>query len=228
MNHRATLILSIVMMAAGSITTSVAAENQRPFARVAHREALLAGCQALSIDRGSLMAAAATAECRLEGVPLGQIRTADLQLHRVSVVADDALRVIMDENQARSVDGPATKIWQGSVIGEPNSEVFLADGPAGTFGWVLSDGERYVFTTGDPTGDRTLVSYPSTGIASALIEWSPFECAAVDRGGIQGPPPMEETGGIAGGEVCMTIDIAVEALKCAEYLTPLLTDALKA
>ena len=211
MIHRERLLVPAMFMAITSITTIVSAESQKPFSRAPHREALLAGCQAISIDRTALAAAASTATCRFEDVPLGQVLTADLDLHRVSILAPGAERVIVKEDGEHPVDADATRIWQGTVDGEPGSEVFLADSPAGTFGWVLSQGERYVFTTGDPTGDRTLISYPSTGMATALIEWSPFECDAVDRGQLEGPrAPMDGTGGIAGGEVCMTVDIAID------------------
>ena len=200
-----------ILVAVAAITTTAPAEAHRPFIRAPHRDALLAGCQAIEIDRDALVAAASTSTCRLEDVPLGLVLNADLELHQVSVLDPEASRVIVDEHGERDVDADATRIWQGTVEDEPGSEVFLADGPAGTFGWVLSRGERYVFTTGDPTGDRTLISYPSTGMATALIEWSPFECSAVDRGLIEGPrAPMEGTGGIAGGEVCMTVDIAID------------------
>ena len=200
-----------MFLVAASIATTASAEGLKPFAKAPHRDALLAGCQAISIDREALATAASAPTCRLEDVPLGQLLTADLDLFRVSALAPGAERVIMDGDGARDVDAEVTRIWQGAVKDEPGSEVFLADGPAGTFGWVLSGGERYVFTTGDPTGDRTLVSYPSTGMASALIEWSPFECSAVDRGLIEGPrQPMDQMGGIAGGEVCMTVDIAID------------------
>ena len=211
MNHRESLLARAVVLSVASITAFVSAEVQRPFARAPHRDALLAGCQAVSIDRNALAAAATKATCRFEDVPLGQVLTVDLDLHRVSVLAPGSERVIVKDDGEHAVEAGAARIWQGTVDGEPGSEVFLADSPAGTFGWVLSHGERFVFTTGDPNGERTLVSYPSTGMASDLIEWSPFECSAVDRGPIEGPRvPRNETGGVAGGDVCMTIDIAID------------------
>ncbi len=202
-----------ILLATAPIAASATAEAHRPFSAIQHRDAILAGCQAISIDRPALAAAAADASCRLEAVPLGQLRTADLDLHLVSVYAPDAQRVLVAEDGEREIAQPAARIWQGTVAGEDGSEVFLADSAAGTFGWVTSRGERYVFTTGDPQGERTLVSYPSTGIATALIEWSPFECGTAD---FVGPlpdrtPPGSGTGGIAGGDVCMTVDIAMDS-----------------
>ena len=203
----------VVVLGLATVSTTAFAESHRPFTATPHRDALLAGCQAMTVDRAALAAAASEATTRLEAVPLGQLRTADLDLHLVNVYAPDAVRVVAEDDGDREIARPAARIWQGTVAGEPGSEVFLADSAAGTFGWVTSRGERYVFTTGDPQGDRLLVSYPSTGVATALIEWSPFECGTAD---LVGPLPERDlptggSGGIAGGDVCMTVDIAIDS-----------------
>ena len=191
---------------------AIAEESHRPFTATPHRDALLAGAQAIAVDRTSLAAAARTPACRLESVPLGQLRTADLDLQLVDVYAPDAIKVVEDEDGGRSIARPAARIWTGSVADEPDSEVFLSHSRAGTFGWVTSRGERFILTTGDPKGDRRLVSYPSTGVANALIDWAPFKCSTAD---VVGPPPDREEpaaslGGPAGDGPCMTVDIAID------------------
>ena len=146
--------LAVMLAAITTVASGAAAEAHRPFTAMQHRDAILAGCQAIAIDRPALAAAASEASCRLEAVQLGQLRTANLDLHLVNVYAPDAQRVIAEDDGEREIAQPAARIWQGTVAGEPGSEVFLADSAAGTFGWVTSRGERYVFTTGDPQGER--------------------------------------------------------------------------
>ena len=92
---------------ASATVPAIAEEIHRPFRAAPHRDALLAGAQVIDIDRTSLAAAARTSACRLESVPLGQLRTADLDLHLVDVYAPDAIRVVEDEDGERSIARPA-------------------------------------------------------------------------------------------------------------------------
>lgn len=199
-------------VACGLLTLGASAETHRPFTKVDNREAIRAGCQAIAVNRAILEDAARGATCRLESVPLGQLRTVTLDLHRVSVYAPDARRIVVAEHGQREIEREVARIWEGTVMGEPGSEVFLADSPAGTFGWVHSGGERYMLTTGDPQGDRLLVSYASTGMAAAMIKWTPFECGSPE---IAGPLPEDDVpidpqASLNGGDMCMTVDLAID------------------
>ncbi len=203
-------IVSVCFCAA--LTLGASAESHRPFTKAVTREAILAGCQAIEVDRAVLDDAARGTTCRLDSVPLGQLRTATLDLRRVSVYAPDVRRVVVAENGIREIEREVARIWEGTVVGEPDSEVFLADSPAGTFGWVHSDGERYMLTTGDPQGDRQLVSYPSTGLAASMIKWTPFECGASELAGPlpEASTPIATNARINGGDMCMTLDLAID------------------
>ena len=188
-------------------------EGFRPFDRTDHRLALLAESQALRVDHAVLAAARNEVTCTFERVPLGLIGEVDLELDRQQVVAPDARLLVVDKDGVeRPVEGAQAAIWYGTVSGDPDSEVFFAESPAGVFGWINTAGDRWVITSGNPLGDRTTVIYPSTGMANQLIEWSPFECGVKDVIDV-GPQPEnvlpEQSGGVA-GETCLEIDIAID------------------
>jgi predicted outer membrane repeat protein len=186
-------------------------ETFKPFERLMHREAILADCQAITVNEAMLLEAGDTATCILEGVPLGLMDAVDLVLHQTSVLAPDAECVIVDGRDERPFEGAHATLWRGHIADEAWSDVFLAHSDAGLFGWIETQEERWIITSGHPTGDRTTVIYPVSGIASALIQWTPWECSTVDREGdapeFAGPTPP--SGGVA-GNLCYTVDIAID------------------
>jgi predicted outer membrane repeat protein len=188
-------------------------DSLRPFTRIAHRDALLVESQAVHVDLGELAAMKNRDACTLERVPLGLFGDVDLQLQRQNVLDADADTVIVARRGiTRPVRAGSASIWTGHVAGDPDSEVFIADSAAGMYGWIATEGDRWVLTSGDPKGDRTTVIYNTTGLAEGLIEWSPFECETVAQGGIDPElegPAADSSDGVA-GDVCMTIDIAID------------------
>ena len=212
-----TFIVSVFATASIGIAAAASANQDEasfePFQRYAHRKALQAESQAIAIDEAVLASTRQRSSCTLTNVPLGLVGEVDLELHRTSIVAEDAQTLVVGKDGIeRPVASSLATIWRGSVTGDESSDVFLSDSPAGLFGWIQTAGERYVITSGDPTGDRTTIIYPSMGLASAMIEWSPFECATINRNAPQmeefGPHAPEE-GGIA-GNTCMTVEIAID------------------
>ena len=188
-------------------------ESLRPFTRIAHRDALLVESQALAVDFGELAAMKNRASCTLEQVPLGLFGDVDLQLQRQNVLDANAETVIVARRGiTRPVRTEAASIWTGHVVGDPDSEVFIADSAAGVYGWIATQGDRWVLTSGDPKGDRTTIIYNTTGLAEGLIEWSPFECETVAQGGVdpEFEGPATNSGGGVAGDICMTVDISID------------------
>ena len=218
-HQKIAISIATAMLVSSSVNAGVepAAEPSkdafRPFARVAHRDALLVESQALTVDLGELAAMKDREACTLERVPLGLFGDVDLQLQRRHVLDADAETVIVNRRGiTRPIRAEAASIWSGHVVGDPDSEVFIADSTAGVYGWIATNGDRWVLTSGDPKGDRTTIIYNTTGLAEGLIEWSPFECETVARGEadpeLEGPAADSE-GGVAGA-VCMTVDISID------------------
>ncbi|MCH2161084.1 MAG: M12 family metallo-peptidase [Phycisphaerales bacterium] len=211
----ATMGLAVITVSTVAFAVEVEPSKERfqPFKRFDHRLALLSDSQALDVDLAALSAARDTMDCTFENVPLGLIGEVDLELHRQQILAPDAQLLVVDKGGIeRPIEGNQAAIWYGSVSGDPNSEVFFAESPAGVFGWISTAGDRWVLTSGDPLGDRTTVIYPSTGQANLLIQWSPFECGAkdvIDIGGHPGTMMPDDTGGVA-GEECLDVDIAID------------------
>ena len=97
------------------------------------------------------------------------------------------------------------------VIGDPDSEVFLSESSAGIFGWVKAAGERFVLTSGDPRKNQNLVVYSTSRIGQDLIEWSPFQCETPPMVGPVPESDHNDGGGGIAGDVCMTVDIAMDS-----------------
>lgn len=178
------------------------------FSKIESQKAIATGTQGIAIDRAAFDQIGDAVELRLEQVPLGQLKLADLELERITVLADDARRTVVGEAKRKEDATPPTRLWQGTVAGDPDSLVFLSDSAAGTFGWVDHDGEQYVLTTGDPLGDRQFVSYAQSGIANDLIEFNPWQCGNNHAG----PPPPPDAGGhrVTDPGACFVVTLAID------------------
>ena len=207
------LVFTTLSTAAVTSERDPSIQGLEPFKRIDHRAALLADSQALDVNFEELANARNMVECTFESVPLGLLGEVDLELHRQQIVTPNAQLLVVDKDGIeRAVDGSQAVIWHGRVAGDPHSEVFFSESPAGVFGWIHTDGERWIISSGDPLGDRTTVIYPSTGQAHALIQWAPFECGfakAADIGPLPEATLPANDGGVA-GEQCLEVDIAID------------------
>ncbi len=199
-----------------------AGQDLRPFAAIDHPTAVGRGCQAIEIDHQVMLLAEDRGVCRLAGLPLDGGLTVDLDLETFDVLAPNARRVVMGARGERQLTGEAPRFWRGSVVGDPDSSVFLTDNSAGTFGIVETFGRRFILTTGDPRGDRTLVSWATDGPAADLIEWTPWQCGTANlmgprpEQGIQSiPTPPMAGSGVSGGS-CRVVELAIDTDQ--EYL----------
>lgn len=183
----------------------------RPFRFQMHREAMLNGAIALDIVRDELALTKNATDCVIERLPLDLRTRVDLDLRRVTVRSEDAVVELVRDGEIIDLGPSTTNLWEGSVVGDVESEVFISESVAGIFGWVRTGGERFILTTGDPAKNRPLVVYSTSRIGQDLIDWSPFQCETPPMVG-----PLPETdanvggGGIA-GEICMTVDIAMDS-----------------
>jgi hypothetical protein len=206
------MLVAIALAPAFAIALHATAEppTLRPFHRTPHEKSLRREAQALSLDVAVLDQAARLDAWKLEAFPLDAATQVDLVMEAVPATSRGAKVVVVEEGgRERSVPRLA-RIWRGRVEGDPESSVFLADSPAGTFGWVETDGRHHVISSGDPLGDRTIVVFDMRGPAAEHIQWLPFDCA-VDE--IKQPfadlIPEPEQGGVAGA-VCRTVEIALD------------------
>lgn len=185
-------------------------EALRPFAAVIDRVALANEYQVFEVDHASLLEAATLETCVLSGLPLAQLGAIDLNLERFQVIAPEARLVIVGDVTTEQFMGSGhASLWKGTVLGETDSGVFLSHSSAGLFGWVEIANQRWVISSGDPTGDRRTVIYRDGGKASQLMNWKSFVCDAT------GPLPeviqehVHHEGGLA-GDSCKNVDLAIE------------------
>ena len=182
----------------------------RPFHRLPHEKSLRREAQALSLDVAVLDQAARLDAWKLEAFPLDAATQVDLVMEAVPATSRGAKVVVVEEGGRERAVPRLARIWRGRVEGDPESSVFLSDSPAGTFGWVETDGRHHVISSGDPLGDRTIVVFDLRGPASEHIQWLPFDCA-IDE--IKQPfadlIPDPVQGGVAGA-ACRTVEIALD------------------
>ncbi len=91
-----------------------------------------------SADRATWLSHADTVRCL--DVPMGPGKAVDLLLKRVDLAPLDGV-VHVDGRpvppQTARID---LSLWKGSVVGEPNSDVFLTFSTVGSRGWIRRDG----------------------------------------------------------------------------------------
>jgi hypothetical protein len=192
----------------------------RPFSRRPHREALEKGVVALEIDeieRARWHRASGDAPLRMQGVPLDLARSVDLELERWSPMGPDTRSVVVGPDGRERPVRRMGRIWRGSVVGHPDSDVLLSDSPAGTFGWIVIDGRMSIVSSGDPRGAKVPVVHELGDPTVAEIPWLPFQCGAEDLAhpdALAGTAPPQQ-GGLA-GTVCQIVQLAIDTDE--EYL----------
>jgi len=182
--------------------------SARVFLRTPHEKAIRRDAQAISIDDVLLDEVSRLGPWKVEAFPLDAAQEVDLWLAPVGGRTGRAV-VVGPDGEERPVPRLA-RIWRGGVEGDPGSRVFLSDSPAGTFGWIETEGRRHFISSGDPRGDRTIVVFDAEGPASEHIRWLPFECGVGD---VEQPladlMPAPPEGGVAGG-TCRTVQLAID------------------
>lgn len=102
------------------------------------------------------------------------------------------------------------------MVGDPESQVFLSDSPAGTFGWIMTDDRMLVVSSGDLGAGGATVVHDLGDPTVAGIAWKSFACDAESLGEAPptpaGAPPQ---GGLA-GSTCRLVQLAIDTDE--EYL----------
>ena len=106
----------------------------------------------LRLDTSKLDLASGSQFVFIENVPLDQHRSVTLQLEEASAVSPNATFVVMRHDERGrlyedQMPWPKSYIYRGTVVGEPNSDVFLAIGKDIVNGWIAIDGTRFIIGT---------------------------------------------------------------------------------
>ena len=146
----------------------------------------------------------------IENFPLDQHRRVTLQLEEGSAIASDATLVVMqhdDKGKLIEVERawPKCHVFNGTVMGEPDSDVFLAIGEELANGWISIDGTRFVI--GTRFSDRMTLLYDENNVPDGMIKWKKYLCGFTAS---EYDIPRPAGGGNRGGEECPQAKIAID------------------
>ena len=170
---------------------------------------------ALSIDDFELRPLLAPGRSRVEGFPLEVGHEVDLELEPVRAMGRGVRGVEVGADGVERPVPSVARLWRGSVVGEPESRVFLSDSPAGLFGWIRLGEREFIVSSGDPQGERVPVVFDLGGPAAAEIAWAPFTCGIDELEQVRERPTPPHwdglpEGGVAGSGLCRTIALAID------------------
>ena len=150
----------------------------------------------------------------IENFPLDQHRRVTLQLEEGSAIASDAKFVVMqhdDKGKLIEVERswPKCHVFNGTVVGEPDSDVFLAIGEELANGWISIDGTRFVI--GTRFSDRMTLLYDENNVPDGMIKWGNHLCGfTASKDDIPRPAGGGNRGGNRGGDDCPQAKIAID------------------
>ena len=147
----------------------------------------------------------------IDNFPLDQHRRVTLQLEEGSAIASNATFVVMqhdDKGKLIEVERswPKCHVFNGTVVGEPDSDVFLAIGEELANGWISIDGTRFVI--GTRFSDRMTLLYDENNVPDGMIKWKKYFCdVTASKDDI---PPPAGGGNRDPGEECPQAKIAID------------------
>ncbi len=102
------------------------------------------GVQPLALDAPALASLRGQRTAVVEDFPLGRVRTATLELHRIDPFAATRA-IVMEPGGAREIALPDRTYFAGAVRGDPTSLVLLVAAPDSVHGFVASGGDVFPF-----------------------------------------------------------------------------------
>lgn len=133
----------------------------------------------LQLDVSKLTLAADSKFIFIEDFPLDKDRRVTLQLEEASALSSDATLVVMRHDEhGRLVEvelpWPTAHMFRGTVVSEPNSDVFLGIGSEIANGWISIDGTRFII--GTRYADRMTLLYDENNVPEGMMNWAQYEC----------------------------------------------------
>jgi hypothetical protein len=140
--------------------------------------------------------------------PLDRTTTIDLELEAFEVFAQDAVRVSGTPNGDVPTRTGNIQLFRGSVVGIPNSWVYLAISPTMNNGIVEIEGTTYVVSSGDYVQQTGASIYNMSDLPEGEIDWVEYACTVIDES------PQIARGDDGGGideQECRLASMAIEA-----------------
>ena len=151
-------------------------------------------------------------------MPDGSMR--DLWLREFRVTTDSTTVVVMEPGAVKDAGKdagkasapvansgflPDVRLFQGHVIGDEGSLVYLAFSPTSVSGFVRVPSGMNVISNG-PHGEGAVVISDVSNLPEGAIDWAHHSCETLPGGA----PPWPSDGGVAALPVCMTVELAIE------------------
>ena len=159
-----------------------------PFEREFDKSVFLSGGQALLVDRDAIRAIPAGRKAIIAGFPIAHGRTLDLAVERVDPLAPDAVLEVMVAGRRKNAAARSEQLargdcnfFGGTVVGDDSARVFLSVTEAGVFGYIFSDSERFVLSSGPYGSGLPTAVFSTESDGFAAIDWFNFTCSALKR-----------------------------------------------
>ena len=169
----------------------------------------------LALDEASSRALASDERVVFASTPLPDGTFADLEVRRIELDTSE-LVVMVDGQRSRQEMGDSV-MWMGRVVGDADSDVFLALSPLGSRGWIRRAGETFHLLAAPGASNDWTLSTSRLVAESALIAGGtrPFGCvgdALTPPGRRAAPPPTWNPGqqNLGGPGTTLTCRMAVE------------------
>jgi hypothetical protein len=142
MTHSARLLptLGAALCALALSSTPAQAQLARAFPLRASSETPVLGLRTFEPDAAAIAALESAQLVRLNGVPLVDGRSVELELARLDLARFDFGFRVDGRAEPELLDGLELSIWTGRVVGEPASDVLLSFSNVGVRGWIASAG----------------------------------------------------------------------------------------
>lgn len=163
---------------------------------------------ALNLDEAGLAALRGMGSVTLTDFVLNAGASVDLQLVRRDVYSSDARVVSVTADGEVERVRPDVTMYGGHVAGEDDSTVFLAFSAFGVEGFIESQGQTWIVSSGPLTQDLPTAIYNLTTLPEGVINWAQWECAADQLG--EHVQPIGGGEGVSRGSGCFLLEYAVE------------------
>lgn len=139
----------------------------------------LPGVFELAVDLNALAVGATAPQLHIRNFPLDAKTSADFDLEPFTVFTRDA-RIVADAGITQEVvPPPSVALYTGTLVGDPDSHVFLAISDRGINGFVRDPrgGENYIISSGRNDSQPTVIYAPDR-LAESTLKLSLPSCGA--------------------------------------------------
>lgn len=134
----------------------------------------------LRFDAAHFAAIDAAQRVHIADFPLDRTTRIDLELENFEVFAGDAVLVRGSAKGDTAFHAPPLATLRGSVVGIPNSKVYLAISPVMSNGVIQIEDTTYIVSNGNIELNTGITVYNLTDLPEGTINWIDYGCTLLD------------------------------------------------